>query len=147
MSGTKQAERCTDVSSAIADLTTRIGRCPNATELAADLGIDREELIDEVLRIGARVDGSLHRTGNREDLDDPELAERIARSEYELAKSINVADLSSILDMLSTEERSVVVMRLSNAQSQSEIAERLQLSPQAVTAILARALAFIRDRI
>lgn len=144
----KQAQWRQDVSSAIEDLRRRIGRCPNASELADDLEADRDEVVEEVLRIRASASavdpvGILPKGGQVE----PALIESIGRLERELAESVNIGGLSSILDLLSTEERAVVVLKLARSQGQSLIAEQLQITPRAVAEILARALTFLRDRV
>ena len=134
-----------NLSPSIAELTARLGRSPNATELAGYLHADRDEVIEKLIRTGIPTVEFDENYCSGIGLDNPETIDTIDEAERQLAKTINIGGFDSLLDLLSLEERSVVVLRLSKSQTQSEIAARLRLSPTAVTRILGRSLRVLRE--
>ena len=130
--------------SAIEDLTRRLGRAPNASELAYDLGKDRDEVIEMLVRgRSSGAAGKSERSGGDHSLT----LEYVDDLEKELATVTNIDRLPSYLDVLSAQERTVVLLRLSRSLTQSQIAARIGISPAAVSRILARSLTVLREQL
>lgn len=135
------------LASAISDLTARLGRAPNATEVARAIGTDRHDVVEQLVGglpfpVVAMASNSDLVTGAPQAVNDlPD----IAPLEQELAAMIANEGGTSALDAIPVEERAVLALRLSNTLSQSGIAARLGISPWEVSQMLARSLAVIRD--
>jgi len=130
------------LSCASAELAQRLGRAPNASELAAELGISREYVIT------ALTATSHYDSPSTESCDghDQRLASAVASFENGLEEFDNGEVPRRLLAGLPRNERAVLLMRFGGAMTQVQIAERLGISQLHVYGLLAKALGRIRER-
>lgn len=131
------------INRAITDLTGQLGRSPNASELAARLGVDREEVIESLTwrrafseRCAEASDSTANAGASAEDLD---------VLEAQLAARVKVKGLPLLFGVLTDQERRVVLLRLAKSLPQSQIAARLGVTPVTVSRILTRTLEVLRS--
>ena len=134
--------------SATADLSQRLGRAPTATELAAELGMDREEVVEGL------VAGSSYNTlsidsggGGNEDDDARAIADTLGDVDAGLDRIEDRESLRPLLDALPERERMVLVLRFFESMTQTQIAERVGISQMHVSRLLAKSLTRLRDQL
>lgn len=142
MCGTDLQDKTDPIALAISVLAESLGRAPNATEVADHLGSDREEIIGYYLSGGQWAPDRVTVAPR-----DPELIASTDELQRRLSDRVQIDGLDPLLDTLSEEDRSVVLMRLSEGLTQSTIAERLGLSPCTVSRTLARSLTYLREHV
>jgi RNA polymerase sigma-B factor len=130
------------IAAATAQLTQRLGRAPTASELATELGMNREEVVEGL------VAGCSYRTlsidnGNSGD-DMPSIADRLGAADPELDHIDNREALRPLLARLPERERTVLALRFFESMTQSQIAERIGVSQMHVSRMLAKTLAQLR---
>ena len=130
------------LSFASAELTQRLGRAPNASELAAELEISREYLITALIAT-SHYDSPCTESC---DGDDQRLASAVAAFENGLEELDDGQVPRRLLAGLPRNERAVLLMRFGGAMTQIQIAERLGISQLHVYRLLAKALGRIRER-
>lgn len=128
-----------------AELATRLGRAPTATELAAASGIDRDQVIDMC------VMGSLRRTpltnGTSVEQHASGIADKLDDRLRALDGTGDHAALQPLLAALPDLERTVMVLRFFESLSQTQIAQRVGISSMHVSWLLAKALTQLRDQL
>ena len=109
---------------ATADLSQRLGLAPTASELAAELDMDRDEVVEGLVAADTLgdVDIGLDQIENRE-------------------------ALRPLLAALPERERTVLVLRFFESLTQTQIAERVGISQMHVSRLLAKSLARLRDQL
>jgi RNA polymerase sigma-B factor len=131
--------------SATAEMSQRLGRAPTPSELAAELGLDRGEVVE------ALIAGSGYNTLSMDsvsgDDDTPPLTETLGSWDANLDRIENHEALRPLLDALPKRERTVIVLRFFESLTQSQIAERVGISQMHVSRLLARTLARLRDEL
>lgn len=136
--GPKWGEEELGLPAAVSELNLRLGRAPNATELARRLSVSREEVFDYLFSQpcfrGDRRAGCLE---NQENVSLYDL-------ENKFIESCGAEGLYAALKALSDEERAVVAMRMGGALSHTEIASRIGTPPPRVSTLLAQALTKLR---
>jgi RNA polymerase sigma-B factor len=130
---------------ATADMAQRLGRAPTPSELAAELDLDREEVV-EALIAGSGYNTLSIDSGGGDD-DTPPLTETLGSHDANLDRIENHEALRPLLDALPERERTVVVLRFFESLTQSQIAERVGISQMHVSRLLARTLARLRDEL
>ncbi|VAZ69572.1 RNA polymerase sigma factor SigF [Mycobacterium kansasii] len=135
----------TQITAATPDLAHQLQRSPNASELAAFLGVERELVVD------AMVAGSnyavLSLDAPRTDDGNPEsaLGETLGSDDPGLERVLSVHTAKPLIAALPERERLVIKLRFFEEMTQSEIADRLGCSQMHVSRILAQALRKLRD--
>ena len=134
------------VGSATAEMSQRLGRAPTPSELAAELELDREEVV-EALIAGSGYNTLSMDSGGGGDDQTPPLTETLGSQDANLNRIENHEALRPLLDALPERERTVVVLRFFESLTQSQIAERVGISQMHVSRLLARTLARLRDEL
>jgi RNA polymerase sigma-B factor len=137
-------ERSSRINSAVAELSTRLGRSPRPKEIAAELGMDIEDVYQ-----GLQA-GYAYRTGS---LDMPEdengspagLDRHVAATDERIGLVEDRDVLAKALAVLPEREASIVLMRFGENLTQSQIAQRVGLSQMHVSRLLAASLAKMRQ--
>jgi RNA polymerase sigma-B factor len=131
---------------ATADLSQRLGRAPTASELAAELDMDRDDVVEGL------VAGSSYNTlsidgagGNNEDA--PAIADTLGGVDASLDQIENREALRPLLAALPERERTVLLLRFFESLTQTQIAERVGISQMHVSRLLAKSLARLRDQL
>ncbi|MFC4948539.1 SigB/SigF/SigG family RNA polymerase sigma factor [Pseudonocardia sp. GCM10023141] len=128
---------------AAAVLTTELNRAPRPSEIAARLGIDREQVI-EALRVQdayrpASLDGD---TGT--DTGDSALVRSLGQLDAAFGQVENRESIKRALATLAPRDRDIIVLRFFGELTQSQIAEQVGLSQMHVSRLLAQALKLLR---
>ena len=130
---------------ATAEMSQRLGRAPTASELAAELELDRDEVV-EALIAGSGYSTLSMDTGGGAD-DSPPLTETLGAEAANLDRIENHEALRPLLNALPERERTVIVLRFFESLTQSQISERVGISQMHVSRVLARTLARLRDEL
>jgi RNA polymerase sigma-B factor len=132
--------------SATAEMAQRLGRAPTPSELAAEMELDRDEVV-EALIAGSGYNTLSMDAGSGGGDDAPPLAETLGSRDANLDRIENHEALRPLLDALPERERTVIVLRFFESLTQSQIAERVGISQMHVSRLLARTLARLRDEL
>jgi RNA polymerase sigma-B factor len=132
--------------SATAEMSQRLGRAPTASELAAELELDRGEVV-EALIAGSGYNTLSMDSGGGGDDQTPPLTETLGSYDANLDRIENHEALRPLLDALPERERTVVVLRFFESLTQSQIAERVGISQMHVSRLLTRTLARLRSEL
>ncbi|MEW2481235.1 RNA polymerase sigma factor SigF [Mycobacterium sp. NPDC051198] len=132
--------------SATAELSQRLGRAPTASELAAELDMDREEVI-EGLVAGSSYNTLSIDSGGGGDEDAPAIVDTLGDLDDGLDQIDNRETLRPLLAQLPERERTVLLLRFFESMTQTQIAERVGVSQMHVSRLLAKSLARLRDQL
>lgn len=134
--------------SATAELSQRLGRAPTASELAVELEMDRDEVIEGLVAGSSYNTLSIDGGGGGGDKEDaPAIADSLGDVDTALEQIENRESLRPLLESLPDRERTVVVLRFFESMTQTQIAERVGVSQMHVSRLLARALGRLRDQL
>lgn len=134
------------LSKATSDLSQRLGRAPSASELAEELGIDREEVLQGLVAGNAYQTVSVDRSSPQHD-DGLTLADTLGEYDAAMDEVENHETLRPLLDSLPERERTVVVLRFFGNMTQTQIAERVGVSQMHVSRLLAKTLKQLREQL
>lgn len=109
---------------ATADLSQRLGRAPSASELAAELGMDRAEVIEGLLAGSSYHTLSIDSGGGSDD-DARAITDTLGDVDAGLDQIENREVLRPLLEALPERERTVLVLRFFDSMTQTQIAERV----------------------
>ncbi len=131
---------------ATGELSQRLGRAPTASELAEELDMDRDEVIEGLIA------GSSYKTlsidsGGSSNEDAPVIADTLGDVDARLDQIENREALRPLLAALPERERTVLVLRFFESLTQTQIAERVGISQMHVSRLLAKSLARLRDQL
>jgi RNA polymerase sigma-B factor len=126
-------------------LTVQLARSPTIAELAAEAGVDEEEVL-EALESG-RAYSTLSLSGGVGDGDDLDPLESIGTEEREYEVSENRALLAPGFRALAERERRILQLRFFEGLTQSQIAQRIGISQMHVSRLIRRSLETIREEI
>ena len=129
-----------------AELSQRLGRAPTPTELAAELEVDRAEVIEGLVAGSSYNTLSIDSPGGGDE-SAPALADTLGELDPELERIENREALRPLLAALPERERTVLVLRFFESLTQTQIAERVGISQMHVSRLLARSLARLREQL
>ena len=132
--------------SATAELSQRLGRAPTASELAVELDMDREEVIEGLVAGSSYNTLSIDSGGGGEE-DAPTIVDTLGDVDAGLDQIDNRETLRPLLAQLPERERTVLLLRFFESMTQSQIAERVGVSQMHVSRLLAKSLARLRDQL
>jgi RNA polymerase sigma-B factor len=128
-----------------AEMSQRLGRAPTPTELAIELEMDRDEIVEGLIA------GSSYNTmsidGGNDSEDAPAIADTLGDVDANLDQIDNREALRPLLASLPERERTVLVLRFFESLTQTQIAERVGISQMHVSRLLAKSLARLRDEL
>jgi RNA polymerase sigma-B factor len=133
--------------SATADLSQRLGRAPTATELAAELDMERDEVVEGLVAGSSYNTLSIDTGGSAEDDDARAIADTLGDMDVGLERIEDREALRPLLEALPERERMVLVLRFFESMTQTQIAERVGISQMHVSRLLAKSLARLRDQL
>ncbi|HTW08142.1 MAG TPA: SigB/SigF/SigG family RNA polymerase sigma factor [Acidimicrobiales bacterium] len=125
----------------VATLGQELGRSPTIGELAAEVKVSEEEVLEALEAGQAYRSTSLDAPANEEG---ETLAARLGEEDRSLEDAESRATLSPLLAQLAPRERLILHMRFFDGLTQSEIASRLGISQMHVSRLLARSVAQLR---
>jgi RNA polymerase sigma-B factor len=132
---------------ATADLSQRLGRAPTATELAAELGMERDEVVEGLVAGSSYNTLSIDTGGGNDDDDVRAIADTLGDVDAGLERIEDREALRPLLEALPERERMVLVLRFFESMTQTQIAERVGISQMHVSRLLAKSLARLRDQL
>jgi RNA polymerase sigma-B factor len=138
-------ERVMKLDQASQELHRRLGRSPSATELAQELDLSSEEVLEAMEAASAYDAISLEeQRSESSDPQEPTYADSLGREEerYELVEY--GATIAPTMKALSERERMILHLRFVEDLTQSEIADRIGVSQMHVSRLIRRALARLR---
>jgi RNA polymerase sigma-B factor len=135
------------LSATTAELSQRLGRAPTASELAEELGMDREEVVEGLVAGSGYNTMSIDSGGNNADDDAPALIDTLGEVDDRLDQIDNREALRPLLEALPERERTVLMLRFFESMTQTQIAERLGISQMHVSRLLAKTLSSMREQL
>ena len=137
-------ERHLDLRRARSSLSSRLGRAPTVAELAAEMDISTDDVLD-ALEAGAAYRATSLDARRSGDDDNPSLAERLTTDEAP-SRPVELRVLvDQLLDTLPEREAAIMRLRFYEDLTQSEIAERLGISQMHVSRLMRRCLDSLRE--
>jgi RNA polymerase sigma-B factor len=131
---------------ATADLSQRLGRAPTASELANELEMDRNEVIEGLVAGNSYNTLSIDSGGSADD-EARAIVDTLGDVDAGLERIENREALRPLLDGLPERERTVLVFRFFESMTQTQIAERVGISQMHVSRLLAKSLTRLRDQL
>jgi RNA polymerase sigma-B factor len=132
---------------ATAELSQRLGRAPTPTELAAELGMDRDEVVEGLVAGSSYTTLSNDSGGGSGTEDAPAIADTLGDVDLSLDQIENREALRPLLEGLPERERTVLLLRFFESLTQTQIAERVGISQMHVSRLLAKSLTRLRDQL
>ena len=120
-------------------------REPDMEELAAEVGISREELV-MALEAGAQIE-SLQKTIYESDGSDISLEDKLPQEKSQQEELLNKMFLEEILGDLSAQERELIYMRFFQEKTQTYIGEKMGLSQVQVSRLEKKILGRLREKL
>lgn len=130
---------------ATAELSQKLGRAPTASELAAELEMDRQEVVEGLVAGSSYNTLSIDSGGGDEKA--PAIVDTLGDIDLSLVQIENREALRPLLAALPDRERTVLLLRFSESLTQTQIAERVGISQMHVSRLLAKSLARLRDQL
>ena len=132
---------------ATAELSQRLGRAPTATELAAELGMDRAEVVEGLVAGSSYNTLSIDSGSGSDDDDARAIVDTLGDADAGLDRIEDREALRPLLEALPERERTVLVLRFFDSMTQTQIAERVGISQMHVSRLLAKSLTRLRDQL
>ncbi|MGZ4585987.1 MAG: RNA polymerase sigma factor SigF [Mycobacterium sp.] len=132
---------------ATAELSQRLGRAPTATELAVELGRDREEVVEGLVAGSSYNTLSIDSGGGSDEDEARAIADTLGDVDTGLDRIEDQEALRPLLEALPERERTVLVLRFFESMTQTQIAERVGISQMHVSRLLAKSLTRLRDQL
>jgi RNA polymerase sigma-B factor len=134
------------ITTATAELSQRMGRAPTPSELAGELGMDRQEVVESLIAAQCYQTRSLDApVGGDNDDSGSSIVERLGSHDTSIDAVEFREALRPLVAQLPQRERDILTMRFFGSQTQTQIAERLGISQMHVSRLLARTLAQLRE--
>nr|WP_192726490.1 sigma-70 family RNA polymerase sigma factor [Mycobacterium sp. OAS707] len=135
------------VRATIDPLSQRLGRAPTATELAAELDVAREDVVQSVGAAYAYRPASLDTAPLGADPDQGHATATLGVEEQGFSRVEDAITVASLVCELSGREREIVHLRFCECLTQTQIAARLGLSQVHVSRLLSTILDQMRARL
>ncbi|MGH8241461.1 MAG: RNA polymerase sigma factor SigF [Steroidobacteraceae bacterium] len=131
------------ITAGTSDLSQKLGRAPNATELSAHLGLPREEVLEGMRANNAYRSSSLDSSAD----EAPAMAKTLGVEDPALAGVEYREALQPLLASLPDRERQVVMLRFFASMTQSQIADKIGVSQMHVSRLLSTTLHKLRGQL
>jgi RNA polymerase sigma-B factor len=132
------------LSSAMSQMSQTLGRAPTAAELATNLNLPKEDVLEALEASNAYRSGSLDEML----VDDPDsgtVSDLLGEADAALDKVEYQQSLAPLLADLAPRERTIIMLRFFKNMTQSQIADEVGISQMHVSRLLAKTLAQLRD--
>lgn len=140
-------DRQHDIGCATAYLTSDLRRAPTVDELAAELDIDRDEVVESMLAARAYQPQSLDVKVSDDDSRAQVLGDSLGEVDAGFDRVTDRQSVRSLLAALPQREQKVLYLRYFGAMTQRQIAESIGVSQMHVSRILARTLRDLRTQV
>jgi len=129
-----------------ADLAVEMGRTPTLAELASHLAVSIKTIIEAQHLGGAQRPLSLDATPTHPESDHPQaIGERVGTEDLEITQLADRSTLARAFEALDPRERFVLHLRFYERLRQTEIAERLGITPMQLLRLQQRAFARLKE--
>jgi RNA polymerase sigma-B factor len=125
-------------------LTRELGRAPTVAEIADDIGIPLEQVLE------AREAATAHRAESLDrpcgdDQDTTRIADTLGAPEPGYLQAEQAATLEAMMSILSDREREILRLRFTEDLTQSEIGQRIGVSQMHISRLLREAVTRLRE--
>ncbi len=127
-----------------AELTQQLNRAPNASELAENLGVDRE-LVVEATIAGNHYSTLSTDVPGRSDHQTPSIGDTLGDIDPGMEHVLEVETVRPLIAALPERERTILMLRFFDGLTQTEIAEHVGCSQMHVSRLLAKSLNTLRS--
>ncbi|GGD28821.1 RNA polymerase sigma factor SigF [Nocardioides daphniae] len=131
------------ISTATGELSQKLGRSPTPREIAEELGVTLEEVVEGLASSNAYSTLSLD-AGDDDDDRAPSLADSLGTEDDNLAHVEIRESLKPLLDQLEPREKKILMLRFFKNMTQSQIAAEVGISQMHVSRLLSRTLEQLR---
>ena len=138
-------ERWLEASRAIEDLTHALGRVPTVAEIAENIDLSQEQVLEALDAGGAFTAASLDAPVG--DAQETTLVDLLGVEDPDLAMAAPWADLAEPMLTLPERQRRILYLRFFEGRTQSEIGAQLGLSQMHVSRLLRRSLETLRQAV
>ncbi|HEY1688620.1 MAG TPA: SigB/SigF/SigG family RNA polymerase sigma factor [Solirubrobacteraceae bacterium] len=134
------------VDQTVTALSSRSGRSPSVSEIAAALELDEERVLEALSAASAYRAGSLDapRLGGQGEEPGETVADAIGATEAGFEQAEQRATLEPLLSRVSARERTVLRLRFAEGMTQAEIGERIGVSQMQVSRLIRQSLTRLR---
>ncbi|MFC8043108.1 RNA polymerase sigma factor SigF [Nocardia sp. NPDC057353] len=133
------------IGAAIDSLSQTLGRSPTAKEIAAELGVDPDEVTQAVIAGNAYQPSSIDAASLGRDTE-ASLLDTLGEEESQFDRVEEYVAIRPLLAGLPERERRILTMRFFESMTQTQIAQRMGISQMHVSRILAKTLARLREQ-
>ena len=126
-------------------LEGRLGRSPDVHEIAAELRLDLEDVLDAMQASGAYEALSIDAPGHSDEGDHDGLVESLGQEDSGIELAEERATVAATIKRLPIRDRQVLELRFGRDMTQTEIAKRIGVSQMQVSRIIRRALDRLRE--
>ncbi len=140
-------DRHAQIARATVELTQALQRAPTATELAIELGINREEVVESLIAADAYQPQSIEAPLAQGNEESRHLADLLGDTDPALEHVTNREAVRPLLAALPRRERIVLELRFFKGMTQSQIAEQIGVSQMHVSRILSDTLRYLREQL
>lgn len=123
-------------------MRNRLGREPTVEELAEELGVDREEIV-QAMESGAEVE-SLYMPVHQKEGKEIRLMDKLEESRGQEERILDNVLLAQLMDGLKPEERQLIWMRYFADRTQTEVGKTLGISQVQVSRLEKKILQSLR---
>jgi RNA polymerase sigma-B factor len=135
------------IAKARGELSQELNRAPTASELAAHIGANREEVLEALIAANAYTTQSFDGPLGRGDHDDDDsIQNTLGDIDTNLEKVLHVETLRPLLATLPERERTILLLRFFENMTQTQIAGRLNISQMHVSRLLTKTLTTLRSQ-
>ncbi len=137
-------ERALELASVTDQLSSKLGRSPSLTELAAAMHTTEEQTLEAIEAYHARHAAPLEAGSDDEETGVPSLAAVLGAEDVRLEQAEYLTIIAKGVETLSESDRLILYLRFGRDMTQSEIATRVGTSQMQVSRLLRAAIEKIR---
>jgi RNA polymerase sigma-70 factor (sigma-B/F/G subfamily) len=134
-----------EITQAVALLSQESGRAPTARELASDMGLEYDDVVEALAADGCYAPGSLDKSPN-DDGSSP-LSALLGDDDPGFDRAEAIVTLRPLCRSLSPRDRKIVYLRFFREWTQARIAEEFGVTQMQVSRLLARILKQLREQL
>jgi RNA polymerase sporulation-specific sigma factor len=127
------------------NLTARLDRQPTLSEVAAEIGVNMEDLL-VAMESGLEVE-SLYATIHQGDSGPIYLMDKVGKNKDDHEAAVNRIALKQLISRLKPKERQVILLRYFQDKTQMEVAKMIGVSQVQVSRIEKKVLKMLKDEL
>lgn len=127
------------------ELSSKLGRSPSVTEVAAHLEVERDDVVRALGASAAFNAAPLEVSSAGDDEASMDRSARLAEDDADLEKTAQRLMVERLIESLPEREQEIVRLRFFDELTQTEIADRVGVSQMHVSRLIRRSLASMRE--